>query len=354
MGKIQMPLDESELIQSPEKYLTLLFDRYKEAWSAKGRTDDGGRKISLDQEIQYLDGEIEKTQKRIEDLRVSQRSPNENYRNISRVWEDELHRIDFSKAESIIKHVFKPLKTKGGPALLLMKKGGDMGEKWCRQKLEHRIREDLGTFDKACVIEFRSHQTASASEFLKQLARDYAVTIQPAASNLEQMTAIVDKICNSLVGSNIFVLHVSIYKLSAKNRFLEWFVAEFWKQLVGKVPNTSQQGRKIRLIAVLSVRGSVPKACLPVELCCNKSTFDGSKILDLPLQKWSKTNIRDWIYDYSGLQRLPNPPRDEEIEQMASSIYESTSGLPFRVYHDLMETLDFIARRRIEGDGCTG
>jgi hypothetical protein len=336
-----MAVEISEtIIQTKEAHLQVLAKKYQAAYAQKAKALNETAQVSLDQEIAQLESEMQKTQDEIDELRKPQQSRNVNYRKEFVDWEEDLHKIDYSKVESSLNQVFKSLKTQEGSALFLLRKSRSMGGKWCIQKVKRRIQEDLGTLVAPCEIGFTASQQASSVAFLSRLAERYSVDIQPTPSNLSSCThAIADHIIGSLTSGNIFLAEINLYTLNPQDSFLEWFVKDFWLSLVGRLPAISRQKKKVRLIAILAVRDSIPKACLPSAICCKKANFDGGKILELPLQKWKKEEICDWLFNFSGLTAQSTPLGDTEIDAMAQNIHAVTNGIPHDVYHELMDAM---------------
>lgn len=327
-------------IQMLQNTLQLLFAKYSAALSQKSRTLNDVDKVVLDQQIKQIESEIKTTQAALDALRLLQSSPSRNYRQVSRGWEEELHKIDYSRVESGLNTAFSALKQREGSALFLIRKSRPMGGKWCIQKVKHHIQSHLGNVIVSRSIGFSAFQKMNSVEFLNRLAEQFAVDVQPTPTNAQSyIQTIIDKIFNSLTSGNIFLLEIDIYTLNPQDTFLTWFVNKFWLPLVSQLPAVSSHKHKVRLIAILAIRSSIPKPCLPATICCNRSSFNGGKILELKLQKWTEVEIRDWLFEFSGLTVQSNRLADEAIIQMAEYIHQETNGLPNDVYHELMDAM---------------
>ena len=57
-----------------------------------------------------------------------------------------------------------------------------------------------------------------------------------------------------------------------------------------------------------------------------------SKLLELALEPWTKSDILDWVVRYSGLDYT-----DAQYEILADTVFHSTSGLPTLVAHELLK-----------------
>lgn len=134
-------------------------------------------------------------------------------------------------------------------------------------------------------------------------------------------------------------IQIDIYDLSSQDTFLDWFVQRFWCKLLGRLPEISQKHPLIRFVAVLSVRGSIPKDFLLSDLCCKSNKFDSKKILELPLKKWTEQEINNWLLNFSGLTATNIGVSPEEIKRMAENIHRVTEGQPRDVYNELMEEM---------------
>ncbi|MBE9070538.1 hypothetical protein IQ260_28235 [Leptolyngbya cf. ectocarpi LEGE 11479] len=329
------------LIQQKEAYQKTLLKKYQAAYAQMSKTLSDTEKINLEEEIKQLETSIQATQREINELRVPQKSESESYRQLSNVWEEELHKINYSKVESALNTIFKPLKRREGSALFFIRKSQDMGGKWCIQKIKHRIQSDLGSGLVPRSIGFSSFQNADAMGVLSRLAERYIIDMPVEQNNLKGCTqAIIKRIIDSLESGQIFLLEIQLYRLQPHDSFLKWFVNDFWMPLVSQLPAISSQKRNIRLMAVLAVQGgTVSKGCLSSDLCCNKKNFNGSKIFELTLQRWTEPEICDWLFDFSGLTAQVKRLNDDQIEQMAENIHYVTGGIPNKVYHELMNAM---------------
>lgn len=133
-------------------------------------------------------------------------------------------------------------------------------------------------------------------------------------------------------------LSTTTYLFEDKNSFLEWFVQDFWSELINQISVRRKQHPYIKIVGVIAVRNVVPKAALSPAVCCTKQTFDNIKMLELPLQKWSDKEIYEWLWKHFKLSGLGFD--QSRIQQMAKSIYEeSDQGEPCKAYAQLMEAL---------------
>lgn len=327
-------------IREKEKYQKSLIQQYQAACAQRLATRDDSDKVVLNEKIAQLEQDIQATQAKLNELKAAQQTSSSHLRQKTVNWEDQIHAINYNKAKKTIETVFKGLKQREGSALFLMRKSRSMGGKWCAQKVKHQIRQELGSMLMPCEVGFSHHQTVGAVEFLRDLAQRYSVDAQSEIVDVRSFSEkVIGCIIDSLVSGNILLMEIDICALSPQDTFLVWFVNGFWGPLNIRLRAVASQKQRIRLIALLSVQGTIPRTCLPVEICCKKTSFNGGKILELPLQKWTEQEICNWLFDHSGLTRQAVPLPNEGITRMAKSIHSVTNGLPRDVYHELMEEM---------------
>jgi len=338
-----------ELIRINEDYLEGLLKKMKAAYADKSKSMSDVDKISIDLSIDQISDEIKSTQSEIRKLKISQQGTSVRHRHIAQVWDEHLHKINYSRVNTLIRPIFDDLRQQEGSALFLLRKSRSMGGRWCRQKVKAQIDQELGSRLMPCEVGFTHHQSATSVEFLSSLAQRFAIDAESSLGDVNYFTKkLTAHIVDSLVSGDILFLEIDICTLDSQANFLEWFVQHFWDGLTGLLPVVSLQKRKIRLIALISVRGSIPRKCLPSAICCKKSNFSGSKILELPLQKWSEKEICNWLFDFSGLTNMNNPLADNEIVHMAKSIYAQTDGIPKDVYDELRDSIKVSVEKELE------
>lgn len=334
-------MDEN-LINIKKEYRQNLYEKLNSAYGQLVKTLNEADKPSIQQTINGLESEIKQLEDDIEKLKlVSSRTENDEiYRKCLRHWEDQLPKIDFEKANRVLKSILGEIEKKEGAALFLLQNSRSMGGNWCIKNIKFKL-QDMGMWYPPCEFEFLSYQQANPIDFLNFLAHKFSV--QPCLEEIPTYTdEIINKICDSLSSGNIFFIQVDIYKLNCQDQFLDWFVHQFWCTLLERLPGLSQKHPLIRFVAVLSVRGSIPKDYLQPYLCCKKQNFDSKKILELPLQKWSHLEIKNWLFNFSGLTASHigrTPLKRLDIEQMAQTIFQITQGKPSEVYSELMEAM---------------
>ena len=321
-------------IQAKKEEYKLLLEKYKQVNAQKLRTLDDVDKVTLNETVRQLEAQIEELLVELDQLRKPQQSSTQTYRQATHAWQENLHKINYARVTSTLNTVFGQLQQQEGSALFVLRNSRSMGGEWCIRKVKQKISSELGTLVAPCNVNFAPHQTAESITFLNSLAERFPIDPVVTPTNLTSaIDRVIDKIFQSLRSGDILLMEINIYSLNPQNSFLEWFVNTFWLALV------SRQKPRVQLLAIVSVRGSIPKSCLPTTLCCKKTNFSGSKILELPLQNWKKDEICNWLFHFSGLTQQTDQLTDDDIAQIAQTIHDSTAGEPKAVYDELMETM---------------
>jgi len=337
-----MPIDiNGQRIREKQQTLAVLLQQYKASEAQKRSALSDADKITIDIKGQQIWTAIEKTQAEIEVLQAAtQKMSARGYRQVSRSWEENLHKINFSEVEALLSPILVDLKRTEGSALFLLERSSDMGGRWCAQKIRYQIESNLGILSPPCEIGFTNYQRADSVEFLNKMAEHFAVDIQPSAENIgDCIQALLDKIVHSLISGQTFLIEVNLFALAPQDNFLEWFVNDFWRALISRLPAVAADKRMVRLMAIISVAGSIPEPCLPGRICCESTAISDGKMLNLPLRTWTESEICDWLFNFSGLTaHLAHLP-GLDIEQMAKNIHSVTVGEPKKVHDELLTTM---------------
>lgn len=329
-----MTVDVNEtFFQAKKNHLKVLNEEYLALYEQMSGTLDAADKVAIKKKIEIKENEIQSLGNEINELRSS-------YRKSSVRWEEKLHRINYKKVGSILKKIFKPLRKKEGAALFVIEKSHAMGGKWCAEKIKHHIYEEIGSRIKHTDVAFATFQSVDELSLLNKLAEFCNDECLFDLVDIEKSIQIISKnIFDSLESGHTFLLEIDIHSFLPDNRFLLWFANDFWAPLTNQLQAISNQKEKIRLIAVMKVRGPVPKPCLPENICCSRTNFSSCKFLKLPLQKWTEAEICDWLFNYSDLSSERIGLEGDEIKQMARNIHYITQGTPQDVYHFLFEEM---------------
>jgi inactive STAND len=336
---MQHESNNQSLIESKKKCLKILYDKYNLANQNWATTLNGSDKPSLQLTINLLETEIEQLEGEINNLKL--RSPETDsskfYSNHERNWKEKFPKIDFHKTNKMLKSILGKFEDREGAALFLLQNSRSMGGNWCVKNLEFQL-QNMGNLHSPYEFEFLPHQAADRMNFLNFLAEKF--TVPPCLDEITYTDKIIDKICASLHGGYIYFIKIDVYTLASEDLFLDWFLHQFWCRLLERLPQLSQKHPLIRFVAVVSVRGSIPKDFLPSCLCCKSKNFDSKKFMELPLQKkWTQQEINNWLLKFSGITAPPMEVTKEEIERMAENIHQVTKGKPCDVYSELMDAM---------------
>ncbi|NET60202.1 MAG: hypothetical protein F6K47_29895 [Symploca sp. SIO2E6] len=184
------------------------------------------------------------------------------------------------------------------------------------------------------------------------LANQFGVRRNNSTDIQEYTTNIIEKICNSLYCGQILFIYVELYSPDVEDTFLVWFIKQLWNPLISRLlEQLSNQDPSIRVLAVIAVDGQVPEDCLPQDLYCGcrPEDFDSTKILEIPLETWTEEEIRNWLFNFSGLTDPKIGLSISEINRMAKSIFAASyGGLPARVYDELKKQLKDVINYKFE------
>ena len=332
--------DESineSLIDSKKKCLKLLYNRYNSANEQWATTLNESDKPSIQVTINRLETEIKQVEGEIDSLKLGlhQIDSSKLYSQYLRNWKEKFPAIDFEKTNQILESTFKKFKNKEGAALFLLQNSRSRGGDLCIKNMKSKL-QGIGTWYPPHKYEFSSLREANIICFLNSLAQAFPVQ---HCDNISTYTdEIINKIYASLSGGHIFLIEIDICDLSSQYAVLGWFVQEFWCKLLGRLPAISQNNPCIRFVAVLSIHDSIPKDLLS-DLCCKNNKFDSKKLLELPLKKWTNEEIKNWLFNFSGLTAPSIGVTPQEIERMAENIHRRTKGEPYRVYNELIDDM---------------
>lgn len=340
------------LKQNKQKLLAARYKQYEAAMADLVKARSGAEKVTIEEDVKQLESEILGLEQEIQEmtsasvlqsaatLQTEPDSPQvrQVIREYEYAWQGKIHRIDFTQSRKIFEPILGRFENTGGSVLFFFQRSASRGGKWCTQA----IKDYLDRFKLEPVppreFTFESHDIAEPEPFLNFLASKYdlAPRDQPAEDIKTYAGRINQAVRQSLYPGSVFLLQVQIKcELADDDRFIRWFVNEFWRDLCGPL----SPAQRIRLVGILSIDIEVPKVLIET-LRCTKRTFNPQKLLALPLHKWKKDEICGWLIDHSGLSKPPISMSQTQLERMAASIYaKSTSGEPVTVYSELLSEM---------------
>ena len=330
--------DIEDLIKSLEEKKKNLLQQYAATSSQQTTTLNDADQPKLQVRLDKLEQEVQKIEEKIRKLRAVSGEDHHSRRNYSQVWEDKLPQLNFKKSKKIVQDIFTTYfeSQKEEQALFLLQRSHTMRGDLCIKHIKALLQE-MGDWYPPFEYSFLRHQLPNTVEFLKALA--YRFQIETGADSTHQYTTqVLDKLCSSLTGGNVFLLFVEL-TFEEQNDFLEWFVNSFWHELVSRISIRRDDHPFIKVVGVIAVRNVIPKPTLSSGLCCTKQQFNGKKVLELPLQKWSNQEIYEWLWKHSKLSGMGY--EQSQMQQMAKAIYQdSDQGEPCKAYDQLMEALN--------------
>jgi hypothetical protein len=333
------------ILSAKQRILSERYKQYDAATSDLIKARSGADKVAIEEECKKIEAEILDLEQDIQTmtaaaaLQSEEGSPSVSQilRDYDYAWQGKIHRIDFKQSRKTFEPILGRFENTGGAVLFFCQKSASMGGEWCSQAIKAYLDRLQFKLAPPCEYTFQSYDIAEPEPFLNALASKYDLTPRDADEDLSPyISRIHNAIWGSLYAGNVFLLQVQIKcELCVDDRFIQWFVNEFWKKLCEPL-NPSE---RIRLVGIFSVDMEVPKV-LTDTLLCTKSKFDAEKLLALPLKKWKKEEIHGWLIDHSGLLEPPISLNQMQLERMATSIYtKSNSGEPVTVYSQLMDEM---------------
>lgn len=293
-------------------------------------------------ERRRLRGQLENLERREEEIDNELRAwetaedlkNNEDYQNRRHLNLDcELPKINFIEALTIFQDIWGGFDGKGGAVLFLLKNSDTL----CGRLFVNLMLDELkkGTKDlKHYPLEFIPPGRLDEMGILDGLARH--VNVSPLPDNLDQyLEGVISKMCGALQNGSVIFIDLKISALlQPQESMLAWFVENFWGSLIRQMPNINLALTDVRIVALINAGSEIR---LPQPLCCGKDSFHSERALELPLQNWTKEEIRRWLSKFAGrFSQLP----PLEIEKYAERLYEeSQGGLPVLVRNNLADLI---------------
>lgn len=249
--------------------------------------------------------------------------------------QSKLSKIDFKILQDTIEKIFQYQNDEPCTALLLFQNSMSMGGEWCAKRIQEILRCQTGAgLFRHMPVEFQSREPADAIALMRRLGQ--YLGIEPAGQNLENSTqGVIQKLCDSLQYGSVFMIECwGCDYLSLEPDIFRWVLKDFWMNTVHKLTAVAKTKKcvKVKVIMLLFVDGRLPENCLLTDQCCTLEQFEKDKLLEIPLELWTREHIREWIESCSGLS-LPS----DQVERMTNKIYGgSLCGIPKMVAEQLL------------------
>jgi hypothetical protein len=289
-----------------------------------------------------LTNDAERTLEEIEDFEAKLKAldiVNENHPNVRpTAIESTLRGIDFKKARKFASDLQRTFEDEEcSTALLFLQEATELMGYYCLGEilstlLNCSMQCDLSNqrqiFDMPKDGPYRSYEvdlrksvaeSSSQEAFLKKLI--------PSEGSLK------DDFCASLgSGDRVLILIKNWSYCHDPTGFLTWFVRDFWRSLVSQIQTTVlPKYGQIRVVAVLVAADKLKPAMLSdLEFNASTRNFNPYNPINVPLSKWTVTDIDKWLLQVKRFDKLTS-------KQEAEQVHRETKGLPRTICSTLME-----------------
>lgn len=319
-----------------ERRLAGLSEEYEALDKALNSSISPVARLRIEREMKDKEDEIVRTEQELRQFNVVAGDYNQRYQE----WSAHFPQIDFHKAARVFQKTFGRIE-QGGAALFILQNSNAKGGEWCVQRIHSFLSDRTGDF-KHYTVGFSFNTRSYIFDFLYGMNQylQNAQTLyesEPTQEDLVRYTEVViTNLCNSLrSGSIVFIELKQCDHFCRQHYFFDWFFAHFWGFLTQKLEDIARDYPRVKIVILMVVDSKISQSYLPQTLFLSKGRFDDSKIVDLPLQHCSRTDIQRWLENYSGL-RLTR----DEIARKVEIIYSaSENGNPVSVYRALMTYL---------------
>ena len=244
--------------------------------------------------------------------------------------EEKLPEIDYQDIEKIISEVFGERGSYGRAAFFILQKSLSLGGQWGLSRMRSLLQEKAGHFSHY-PVGFAPQDRADERDILDRLAAHFKIANRPDDLKLYARN-VIRAICDSMQGGSVVFIEVKGWHyINPQDRVLKWLLDDFWVPLAREMPAITRKHRKAKIINVLVTDTCIPQNCLAHYLGV-ANPFDSEKVVEMPLRKWTKQEIADWLdLYYSSLDAA-------QIDNLADLIFSSSEeGSPTMVYDALRE-----------------
>jgi hypothetical protein len=307
-----------------ERQLADLMEEYDAADGQLRRELSAANRVRIQREIDHLYEQMERVQAQLHQLESSGGDPNRRHLG----FEDKIPEIDYEPAATIVQTILTGFDRRGGAALFLLQRSVPLGGVWFVTRMK-RFLESRATCVRHCRREIPPHGRWDEFGLLDLLADEFGVERVPEDADA-YARAIIRAIRGFVRGSTTLLIDVRRWDdLCPQERVLPWFLEHFWTPLVHELPAITETYRNVKFVGILSASHEIPQTCLGPPYCCTPNDPDEKRVLELPLQKWTREEIQEWLEMFSS---LPAP----RIEQVAQRVYDnSAGGTPSDAYREL-------------------
>jgi hypothetical protein len=314
--------------------------RAKEYAAAAGQWDSelsAVNRVKLEYQMAQLDKEMQ-------DLAARSRQP----------WPDYLPQIDYTRAIKTFERVMTHLQPQGGAALLMLQNSRTLGGRWCVERLRSTLHTQTTHFRRLPVAIMLGDRL-DAPTFLTRLGSHLGCP--PPTDNSEvvlrqAVNALFQTLCDSLQSGSVYFIELKLTQANSLcESFLPWLLNQFWVPLVAeRWPQVLQKNPLAMIVLVIEIEQQVQPPHGLEALACTPKAFDSTRILELPLQRWTQQEIEAWLLRFSGLTSPPSNKTPDEVRHLAAQIYSvSKKGTPAEVYGRFLDELPHDERVSLGG-----
>ena len=319
-----------------KKRYELLMQQYKNACHQLRTTNNAADRPLLQAQVDSLEEQMGEVYKEWEQL---ERLHPDTTRQRQQHWEDALVEIDFRKAWSEFEEVYRNHVNlrEGGAALLLAPDFRTMCADLFVRELYKRLREKLPNNTVRHVpLGIIDVSQLMPDRFLRRLGSEFGVSIDGTdVCDAVKVRTVTDKMCDALKRGDMLFVEVKIYADFYQNEsFLGWLLDVFWHSLRASLDKATQEERTyLKCLLVFAVDQELPSSFPLEKRYCQLSKFDPRhpSLARVPLEKWSRDEVEEWLLYRSGLE-LPN--RDDTAREIYAA---SRNGEPRCVKEALQE-----------------
>lgn len=259
-------------------------------------------------------------------------------------WHNYLAQIDYTRATSAFKRVNDHLQLQGGAALLMLQNYKTLGGQWCVEGLRTTLRGQTAHF-RSFPVAIMLGDRLDAHTFLTRLGSHLGCPTSTGNDEIalrQMINTVLQALCDSLQSGSVYLIELFLRQTdSLCSYFLPWLIEQFWEPLVVmRWPEVLQKNPLAKIVLIIEVEPALKPVHVPAALVCRSTSFDSTRILELPLQKWTQQEIENWLLRFSGLTTQAIGRTPDDVRQLAARIYStSRGGTPDMVYYHFLQEL---------------
>ena len=278
-----------------------------------------GNEDKLLKKAERLLTEIEKANNKISELEKNDTNSNVSHLNLEKTFQ----KIDNSLAKEIARSINDRFGDNSGAILIFLQRSTKQKGNYCINEFLDLIISDRKIGDEI-IGDSRSYPVDLGSAISEFNEIEFSKRLASYLNNntKESLKDSIKKLCLSLRGgSTIFIRIENWDSVIEPKIFLDWFMENFWQNVIKELNIVFKEYGKIRFIVALIAKSKVFSDCCSLEYFCVKETFDPRKIIELPLSDWTVKDIKKWLISNLGLS-------NSESLKLAKQIYKESEGIP--------------------------